>query len=50
MYTYPGRLKKRLTSGGFDALLLRKPPTTPPNKQITQEQLDKTIKLREYIL
>ena len=42
------RLKKRLSIGGFDALL-RKPPATPPNKQVSQEQINKIIKLREEI-
>jgi len=42
------RLKERLSTGGFDALL-RKLPAVPPNKQVTQEQLDKIIKLREDI-
>lgn len=42
------RLKKRLITGGFESLL-RKPPPQPPNKQITKEQLDKIIKLRNEL-
>lgn len=40
------RLKKRLISGGFEAIL-RKKPIKPPNQQITTKQITKIIKLRQ---
>lgn len=39
------RLKKKLLEGGFDALL-RKTPLIPPNKQVSEQQLEKIIQLR----
>lgn len=42
------RLKTKLKAGGFEALL-RKPPVTPPNKKLTDEHINKIVKLRTDI-
>lgn len=47
-YVHVSRLKKKLLTGGFEALL-RKSPPSPPNKKITESKRSKIIKLRKEI-
>jgi len=47
-YVHISRLKKKLLTGGFEALL-RKSPPSPPNKKITESKRSKIIKLRKEI-
>jgi hypothetical protein len=42
------RLKAKLISGGFEEIL-RKPPPRPPNKKISQAQVQKILKLRKEL-
>lgn len=47
-YVHVSRLKKKLLTGGFKALL-RKSPPSPPNKKITEAKRTKIIKLRKEL-
>ena len=47
-YVHVSRLKKKLLTDGFEAIL-RKPPKNPPNKKISNEEIDKIINLYKNI-
>lgn len=47
-YVHVSRLKKKFLKGGFEAIL-RKTPEIPPNKKISDEEIDKILNLRKNI-
>lgn len=47
-YVHISRLKKKVLNGGLEAIL-RKPPSSPPNQNITHSMIEEIVKLRKAI-